>query len=316
MRKKEDLLEMYRVAEYYYNENKSQQEIADILNVSRSQVSRLLILAREKGIVEIRVHMPETSSLDEIEQTLAEKLGIHRVLISRQILSENYAKDPETVLQENAKFAATMIPGLLRESVKIGIGRGKALYALSNYLPATTGQEDAVFVALSGNAGSRNKAMQISGIVSRFADRYGANGYYVNSALFRNCSDGVIQQTWYRELNEYWNSLDAAVITVGSLVHSMETYIEEAPDEVHAWGKDLKGASEILGQPVFPDLNRRFLEFDYIGISLEQLRKVPKTICVSWGEDRLKPIMDASREGLIHTLITDQETARGLLRLL
>lgn len=54
--RKEKLERLARVAHLYYEENKTQGEIADMLRVSRPLVSRMLNEARSIGIVEIRVH--------------------------------------------------------------------------------------------------------------------------------------------------------------------------------------------------------------------------------------------------------------------
>ncbi len=44
------------VAEMYYLEEKGQAEIARVIGMTRSMVSRLLTEAREKGIVEVQIH--------------------------------------------------------------------------------------------------------------------------------------------------------------------------------------------------------------------------------------------------------------------
>lgn len=46
---------LVKVAYMYYDENMTQQEIADKLGVSRPSVSRMLQKARQNGIVEIKI---------------------------------------------------------------------------------------------------------------------------------------------------------------------------------------------------------------------------------------------------------------------
>ena len=50
--------EAVRVARMYYYGERTTQEIAEELGVSRSRVSRLLKLAKEEGLVEIRIVDP------------------------------------------------------------------------------------------------------------------------------------------------------------------------------------------------------------------------------------------------------------------
>ena len=47
---------LVKVAKLYYMENKNQSEIATILGVSRSLISKYLSDANELGIVEINIH--------------------------------------------------------------------------------------------------------------------------------------------------------------------------------------------------------------------------------------------------------------------
>ena len=51
----EEELIMVRVAELYYDEDKTQDEIGALLKLSRWKVGRLLTQARERGIVRIEI---------------------------------------------------------------------------------------------------------------------------------------------------------------------------------------------------------------------------------------------------------------------
>ena len=50
---------LVQVAHLYYNENLSQQKIADRLGVSRSLIAQYLQRAKETGIVRIKIYDPE-----------------------------------------------------------------------------------------------------------------------------------------------------------------------------------------------------------------------------------------------------------------
>ena len=56
------------VARRYYLEGQRQSDIARELNISRPMVSRLLSEARESGVVEIRIHDPETRMASLLER--------------------------------------------------------------------------------------------------------------------------------------------------------------------------------------------------------------------------------------------------------
>jgi len=54
--------EALHVAQLYYEQDRTMEQIAAELNVSRSSVSRLLSYAREIGLVEITVHSLQQGS--------------------------------------------------------------------------------------------------------------------------------------------------------------------------------------------------------------------------------------------------------------
>ena len=72
----QDRLDMkVQIAEMYYRQNMSQQEIAKAVNMSRTTVSRILKLCIDEGIVTI--HIKNTSSYQyELERKLQEKYGL------------------------------------------------------------------------------------------------------------------------------------------------------------------------------------------------------------------------------------------------
>lgn len=78
--RKEKLERLARVAHLYYEENKTQGEIADMLRVSRPLVSRMLNEARSIGIVEIRVRSL-TSTPEILTEHLCQTYGLHSSIV-------------------------------------------------------------------------------------------------------------------------------------------------------------------------------------------------------------------------------------------
>ena len=72
---------LIKVAELYYRDGLSQQEIAKKLHTSRTSISRALIQARNEGYVQIRIQYPEQSDL-ALERKLEEKYGLTEALIA------------------------------------------------------------------------------------------------------------------------------------------------------------------------------------------------------------------------------------------
>ena len=70
-----------RISSEYYLDNRSKVEIGASYGVSRFQVARLLTEAREKGIVEIKVHFPSRVSGADIRR-IESSLGIGEVVVT------------------------------------------------------------------------------------------------------------------------------------------------------------------------------------------------------------------------------------------
>lgn len=318
MKKGEDILAIYRIANHYYNDNMSQQEIAEAMGVSRSQVSRLLILARERGIVDIHIKLPDTFSISRLEKQLCISLNLERVLICDTAEFENTRETERSLLADVTTFAAAQLPRLLENDKIIGVGRGRTIYSVSLQLPVIKPLPQRLFVPLTGNTGTRLSELQTSAIVNRFADKFGAEALYINSSFLRPASELKLGEAWLRELQDNWDRLDAAVIGLGQYSSSLVSYIEEFPSELIKRGNSLVAEGEIIGQPFSADgpldwFKKYAQDYVYIGIPLDSLRTVKNVICIASGANKIGPIITAARLGYFKTLIVDKLTAEGIL---
>ena len=70
-----------KVARMYYEQEMSQDQIARALLTSRSNISRILTVAKKKGIVEIRI--AETIKREtELEDMLIARFGLRAALVA------------------------------------------------------------------------------------------------------------------------------------------------------------------------------------------------------------------------------------------
>ena len=67
---------LYRVAKAYYVDKKTQQEIADVENFSRSQISRLLKRAIEEELVTYTLNFPNTVDESVLAEQVRMRLGL------------------------------------------------------------------------------------------------------------------------------------------------------------------------------------------------------------------------------------------------
>ena len=71
-----------KVARMYYEQNMSQDQIARALLTSRSNVSRILSVAKQRGIVEIKI-IEESRRETEIEELLMSRFGLRAAMVAK-----------------------------------------------------------------------------------------------------------------------------------------------------------------------------------------------------------------------------------------
>jgi DNA-binding transcriptional regulator LsrR (DeoR family) len=94
--------------------------------------------------------------------------------------------------------------------------------------------------------------------------------------------------------------IDAQLMTAGQL---RQLEVEGAVGDIG--GKFIRESGE---------LHPCIINSCMIGLSLDELRRIPNTIAVAAGTAKVRPILGALRSGVVNALCTDQQTAAELVR--
>ena len=116
------LADAVRVARMYYYGERTTQEIAEELGVSRSRVSRLLKLAKAEGLVEIRIVDPGAQAKG-LESAIAAVWESKTSLVPTPAGSTTSAA-PETGSPTLSLTAATFIPSSRAYSIIASVSLG------------------------------------------------------------------------------------------------------------------------------------------------------------------------------------------------
>lgn len=319
MVKKNDSTLMYRIAKRYYQDKLSQVEIARVEGISRSTVSRLLEKANDSGIVSVTVQVPKDPDVEETAERLRAVLSLERVIVVPVTATENSEKTEEQILRDVAYMAAAYLPALLNGCRMVGIGWGRSVYNTATQLSCVPPEEEKFFVPLVSNFSTRNRFLQTSSIVGRYAEAFRAKEYYLNvSSFIRNSGQRTKEeQANILQIQRYWDALDAAVFSMGMPQSVTERYLfDEIPADSFRNARYSSSASfEALGQIYFEDGSCCSLnaDFEIIAFDLQRLKSVPNVICVSAGLSKMRPAINAARSGFIKTLILDHLTAESML---
>lgn len=312
MTKKPELTLLYSIARSYYIDKLSQSQIAEMENISRSQISRLLDRAEKLGIVTISVTLPEDPDLSEMAESVTKLLGLREVIVAPV---EGGAYNPDAVTEAIAVAASQYLPRALKNTKTVGLGWGRTMYNTSLRLSYRNLGEERMYVPLVGMSGTSNPFLQINTIVDRVAERHRARSYFVSVPALRELSSPFSEMEEQRmaTLEQYWSHMDAAVIGLGGPPQSGGLFVDEITERCAAEVAASGAVGDILSYFFRPDGSVYHFGHAYrqVAYDVRRLHRVRKVICLAGGPDKVEGILAAARLGYINTLVTDSVTAKA-----
>ncbi|MFR9731762.1 sugar-binding domain-containing protein [Saccharopolyspora sp. MS10] len=301
-----------RVARDYYLEDRSKVEIAKRTGLSRWQVARVLREARESGLVRITIGRPRDADGSELERRLAAALGLDAAVVV----------DVDPAADGAADSIAAALAELLSESIREGQSVGLTWSRVIERLPARLrGMAPCNVVQLAGALsfpGDRLGSVEVTREVARIAGGVAHPFYAPLFVADAGTAAALRAQPEIARCLERVERLDVAVVSVGqwsergSAVHPLvpaplaaEVAAAGAVGDVSGRVFDERGAAVSTG---FDDR--------IVGITAEQLRRVPRRIATSVGEYRARATIAAARAGLMSELVVDRPQAAAIVRLL
>ena len=308
---------LYRVAKAYYKDKKTQQEIADIENFSRSQISRILKRAEDEGLVTYTLNFPVVVDEVAMAQQLQKVLGLEQVVLIPSFYQEGQKPNADLVCKNLALGAVEKLPQLLGDAKNIGIGWGRTLYNASLCIRPQRYVKGRTFLPLIGSSGDNNPMLQVNTIVDRFGERFHADRKYINMQSFwAKDALGDEVPACLAGLLEKWKQLDAAIVGIGGPpVGNVNNLISEFPRSYKRQVQNSGTMGDILSQFFYEDGRIFQMDTNYrlLALSIEDLRKVKNVIAMASGTEKRDAIRVAARLGYIKTLITDYNTAQEIL---
>lgn len=301
------------ISELYYESRLNQSDIAKLLGLSRSMISRLLIEARERGIVEFRIRRPIFTDPD-LERELVVRFGLQ----TARVLDVEHLAYPE-LLRQLGKLAASELVMHLQDGMTVATAWGMTIWELVQALPHRAYPNLRV-VQCVGALGNQ-QFCDTHLIIQRMAQALGAQYFLLHAPLIVEskavCAQ-LLQQRMIRETLEMARRADLLVVGIGSVepeVSSLKRagYLSEA--ELVKLARD-GAVGDICGR--YLDLTGQPIPTPFdgclVGITLEDIRRIPCVFAVAGGASKGKAILAALRSGLLHILVTDKGAALEVLR--
>ena len=302
----------------YYRENLGQQEICDILGVSRPTVSRLLKQGREQGIVKIEVHDPFAPEFGETERKLEERFGLQEVIVVEDRPIEIESEHVSTLL---AATALAYLDRVLKDGDTVGVTLG---FTLHNIARADYVVDKAVhcrFVPVLGGVGETYLELHANWLAAEFAKRFRAEYIpFYAPAVFADAGvlRGFKKEPSIKRIFALFTNLNAVIMSIGVPQGDYSTVLKmQYIDDPILRDFSARGAVGDIGLQYF-DINGESEQFAshnerVAGMTLADIRKVPRRIAVVAGSDKVEAVIGAICGGYINTLITDASCAEGLL---
>ncbi len=325
----DDIYLLTEVASLYYEENYTQEQIAKVIGVSRSGISRLLTRSRELGLVDIHVHHPLRSSTP-LREELMQQFGLQdaQVLlsVSPDESSLNHvgalgARYIDRRIQESQAVAGQSQPMLAKPIRTVGISWGTSMLEMMKALRPRR-RLPLNIVQLMGSVDT-SSTPDIDGpeIARRLADAYGGRSYYLHAPLLvadRLVHDGLLKERSLRRSFQMMEQMDMALVGIGGARPEASGLFRAGYlDEQELQGVRSQGAVgdicgyyfDIEGQLCATELLSRT-----ISVPFEALRKVPLVVAIAAGVAKTEAILGALRTGIVKILITDELCARAVLQ--
>lgn len=303
-------IQAIEIVKLYYQQGKSQQEIATLMALSRPTVAKLIQHASERGFLEIRINDPRQQ-----HNSLAEQIRQRFALLSVELVAaqDNHLR----LLHDMGQAGARVLAQLVNDGDTVAIEWSSSIQAMAQALTPQT-RKNVKVVQLRGSDTQMQQGFHEAESMRLVCQAFDAIGETLPlPAVFDNVQTKnlVEQEQHIRRVLESARQSRIAVFTVGALNRESSlfrsgffTEQEMAQLLQRSVGSICARFLDDKGRICLPDLNNRTT-----GIALPDLRHKEQRLLIAGGKERVQAIRVALEYGYANRLVTDEQTAQGLL---
>jgi DNA-binding transcriptional regulator LsrR (DeoR family) len=301
-----------QVAHMYYEQNLSQQQIADNLGMSRSLIALYLKKARELQIVKIEISDPQ-DNCEDLALLIKAKTSLHRVVVVPS--SHNSAA---LTRRSIAGALARHLEHSLQDGDCLGIGFGRTMAEVADLLvPSKPRKIDVLPVVGESSSGLVGTYSQVNLHILKIASSFSGTPHFLLAPLLVHSDilhDMLIADEIISPVIDYWNNLTHICIGIGTLppIAGEVIYIGEENLNVFI---EAGGVGDICSR--YYDSAGNFINMPLynriIGINVDQIRKTKHIMAVASGPEKAKATASLLKAHLITELFVDEDLARAIL---
>jgi DNA-binding transcriptional regulator LsrR (DeoR family) len=297
------------VARRYYLDGQSKVEIAEEFGLSRFKVARLLDTARDSGMVRIEIRHHGEIDVD-LSARLQDTFGLqHSIVVDTP---DDHA---ESLREHLGRAAAQLLSEIITPQDVLGLAWARSVSAMARALPRLPGIPVAQLTGALPLPGGQDSSVDVVRDVARAAGGP-AHVFYAPFTVPDAATARALRQQ--PEVARAFGQLPfvtKAVAGVGLWEPGQSTLYDASSDDDRRALRRLGVCADISGvflsaegEPVRTELAERM-----IGISAEQMRKIPEVIAIPYGTAKAPAVRAALRSGLIGGIVTHTALAQILL---
>jgi DNA-binding transcriptional regulator LsrR (DeoR family) len=302
-----------KVAHLYHERNLKQSDIAEQLDLSQATVSRLLKRAKKEEIVRTVVSIPPGAYPNLEEQ-------LQRIYNLKDAVIVDCANDDDPI-REIGAAAAYYLETSLKQQEVIGISSWSGtLLSMVDAMHPLSRSIAARVIQILGGVGNPSAEVHAARLTGRLAALVNGETVFLPAPGVVGSADSMrvlLDDQFVQESLALFDQVTLALVGIGSVEPSQLLASSGnifSPDELDmlrqhsAVGDVCLRFFDQAGKPVVTPLDERV-----IGMSLEQLKRVDRSVGIAGGRRKHNAIRGALAGGWINVLITDRFTAENLI---
>lgn len=294
---------MLKATWYYYMENYTQQQISQLLGVSRAKVIRLLDEARATGVIRFLFREDDRARM-EVERELIGHFGLEDAFV---VPTPAHTAD---LTQSIAQAASVYIADHLRADGFLNIGYGDMTGLILDNL-ASSRRFDINVASLTG--GVSYYLPKVSSEV------FAMHLYLVPSPLILSSAelrDQLLMEPTIQDVFRMTSHADMTVVGVGSMDEDATIIRNGILSKTDFALLKMQGAvGDILNHFIDADGNPvgTSIEDRIVSSSLDKLQSMHNVIGAAGGSVKVPAMHAVLTHGYFNVLVTDEQTAKELL---
>jgi DNA-binding transcriptional regulator LsrR (DeoR family) len=309
---------LVKVSKLYYLHHLNQSQIANVIHIHRTEISRMLKEAKRLGIVKVYVDTT-FGSAKNVAEFFEQAFSLETALVVPDDQTGSYKESLEML----GLYTDSFLHSLIKNNTTIGLSWGQTLAVVADQFQSDVFPKNITVIPLIGGPrGSLPAPYHANSIVHRFASKItDAIPYSLDTpALIRSkeLKDELLDNPNVEKVISMWSNLDVAIFGIGSKESSgSKSWQQFYKETSFVSGLGKKAAGDILSQPFTAEGKiLKSPNVNIISMSLDQLRKVHRRIGIAAGERKVSGILGALRAGLVTDLVTTYSTALAMKKVI